>query len=68
MLISIQNMPVLECDVCDFQEFEPEAMWKLDALSGEFNAPETHGRSSSKLSSLDVDIENGDTTTQRLKP
>jgi len=62
MVISVPDMPAQTCDVCGFQEFERESLWRLEALIGQVGLTPNPARSAVKVQPQDTN------TTQGLKP
>jgi hypothetical protein len=39
LLVSAQDVPAATCDICGYQEFDREAILRLEMLLGEADAP-----------------------------
>lgn len=55
MLLSVPNMPVWKCDLCEYQEFDYDALTRVEALVGRLGLPDDPVRQPSKLQSVDSD-------------
>jgi YgiT-type zinc finger domain-containing protein len=55
MLLSVPNMPVWKCDLCEYQEFDYDALTNIEALAGRFGMPDDPVRPTSKRTPLDSD-------------
>lgn len=65
MFISAPNTPVWQCDICQYQEFERQAINRLETLLGLRDSPVELPRSTPKVASIDV---SESTTARRVKP
>lgn len=65
LLIAASDILAWTCDVCHFQEFDHEALARLEALIGQFSAVTNVPRGALKVQSVDA-VEVG--ATPRLKP
>ena len=48
-------MPAWKCDICQYQEFDYDAMTQIEALVGHFGLPDDPVRPASKLPPVDAD-------------
>lgn len=55
MLLSVPNMPAWQCDICQYQEFDFDALGRVEALVGHFGPPDERARPAAKLPSVDAD-------------
>jgi hypothetical protein len=55
MLLSVPNMPLWKCDLCEYQEYDYDALTQLEALVGRFGMPDDPVRRASKIPPLDSD-------------
>jgi len=55
MLLSVPNMPAWKCDICQYQEFDYDAITQVEALVGHFGLPDDPVRPASKLPTVDSD-------------
>ena len=67
MLLSVPNMPVWKCDLCEYQEYDYDAIVELEALVGRFGMPDDPVRPSSKLPAVDSDVSENN-LPHRIKP
>jgi hypothetical protein len=65
MLVSVPDMPVWICDICQYQEFDPEIIMRIETLLGSPESASESQRSTHKLPSIDA-LET--TTVRRIKP
>lgn len=45
MLVSVPDMPGMQCDICSYQEYHPSALIRLGAQLRRFNLPEAYAGS-----------------------
>ncbi|MEZ4671487.1 MAG: YgiT-type zinc finger protein [Anaerolineae bacterium] len=65
MLVSVPDMPVWVCDICQYQEYDPEVILRLEVLlGGQDNSSEAQ-RGAHKISPIDS-LET--TAARRIKP
>jgi YgiT-type zinc finger domain-containing protein len=63
MLLTVPNMQVYTCDVCGYEEFEPEAIERLDSLAPETDFSPEEAWHVSKPSTADIiDVQDLNTT------
>jgi hypothetical protein len=55
MFVSAPSMPAYTCDVCQFREFDEQALTYLDALVGQMSLPQAAPRSPAKPAPADGD-------------
>lgn len=67
MLLSVPNVLAWKCDLCDYLEFEYDALAQIEALVGHSGLPDDHTRSASKLPPRDADVQDNN-LPHRLKP
>jgi hypothetical protein len=65
MLVSAPETPLWKCDICEYEEFDREAVMRLEALLGQYESVPDTGRFNPKLPSLDA---SDSTTPRRAKP
>ncbi len=56
MLLSVPRMPAWKCDICQYQEFDYDAMTQIEALAGDFGVPDDPVRPASKQIPVDADV------------
>lgn len=68
LLLAIPDMTLWTCDICQYQEFDPERVKQFDALLGESRAES--GRGSTKLSAAETSEPTPEPvhTLRRMKP
>jgi YgiT-type zinc finger domain-containing protein len=66
-LLSVPNMPAWKCDICQYLEFDYDALGRVDALTGRFGPPDDPVRPASKLPSVDSETAEAK-LPHRLKP
>lgn len=66
-LLSVPNVPAWKCDVCEYLEFDYEALMQIEALVGHFGLPDEHDRRQSKRPPFDSDVQDKN-LPHRLKP
>ena len=67
MLLSVPDMPLWKCDICQYTEFDYATMTQIEALAGHLGIPEDPVRPASKVPTVDTET----TETKlpnRLKP
>ncbi len=67
MLLSVPNMPVWKCDVCQYQEFDYDAITRVEALVGHLGLPDDPERRASTLPTFDSDVPENN-HSHRVKP
>ena len=67
MLLSVPNMPVWKCDLCEYEEFDYDALTRVEALVGHFGPPDEPNRPASKLPQVDSDVTDTN-LPHRIKP
>jgi YgiT-type zinc finger domain-containing protein len=67
MLLSVPNMPAWKCDICQYEEFDYDALGRVEALTGHFGPPDDRTRPASKLPSVDSETAEPK-LPHRLKP
>jgi YgiT-type zinc finger domain-containing protein len=67
LLLSVPNVPAWKCDLCEYLEFEYDALTKIEALVGHFGLPDDHEQPTSKRPPLDSDVQDNN-LPNRLKP
>jgi hypothetical protein len=68
MLVSAPETPLWKCDICEYEEFDREAVMRLEALLGQYESVPDTGRFNPKLQSLDALDASDSTTPRRAKP
>ena len=56
MLLSVPNMPAWKCDICQYQEYDYDALTQIEALVGHFGLPNDPVRPASKVPTVDSDV------------
>ena len=64
-LVSVPDMALWKCDICEYEEFDRESVMHLEALLGQYETFPDSQRINAKLQSLDTPES---TTTRRVKP
>jgi len=64
-LVSVPDTPLWKCDICEYEEFDREAVMHLEALLGQYESTPESQRINPKLQSLDV---TDSATPRRAKP
>ena len=67
LLISVPHMPAWKCDICQYQEFDFEALMQIEALIGHVGLSDDPVRPASKLPSVDADVADNN-LPHRVKP
>ncbi|MCA0453586.1 MAG: YgiT-type zinc finger protein [Chloroflexi bacterium] len=65
MLVSVPNTPVWQCDICQYQEFEHQAISRLETLLGLQDSQPEQTRSAVKVAPIEPTEA---TTVRRIKP
>lgn len=65
MLVSVPNVAVWQCDICQYQEFEHVTISQLDDLLGVKDSPFELQRNTPKITSIES---SEPTTARRIKP
>jgi hypothetical protein len=66
-LLSMPNIPVWKCDICQYTEFDYDTLTQIEALTGRLGMPDDPVRPASKLPAVDTDL-NDANLPHRLKP
>lgn len=67
MLLSVPGMPAWTCDLCQYQEFDYDAVARIEALVGHVGMPSDPARPASKLPAVDADLPDS-SLPHRIKP
>ncbi len=67
MLLSVPNMPAWKCDICEYHEFDFDALTQIEALAGHLGLPDDPVRPASKLPSVDAEAAESN-LSHRIKP
>ena len=65
LLVSVPDMPVWTCDICQYQEFDPDIIARLETLLGNQESTSETQRNTRKLPSIDTAEA---ITARRIKP
>lgn len=65
MLVSVPNTPVWQCDICQYQEFEHQAINRLETLLGLQDSPPELPRNTPKIAPVEP---SESATLRRIKP
>lgn len=65
LLVSVPDMLVWTCDICQYQEFDPDIIAHLEALLGSQESAAETQRSTPKMPTIDAPEA---TTARRIKP
>ncbi|MEP7292167.1 MAG: hypothetical protein ABI835_10300 [Chloroflexota bacterium] len=66
-LLSMPNIPVWKCDICQYTEFDYDTLTQIEALTGRLGMPDDRVRAPSKLPAVDADL-NDNNLPHRMKP
>lgn len=66
LFVSVPNMPAWKCDICQYQEFDYDAMIRIEVLVGQLSLPTDSPRPAAKLPAYDVESMEG-TPSHRAK-
>ncbi|MBZ0284269.1 MAG: hypothetical protein K8L97_26250 [Anaerolineae bacterium] len=69
LLVSVPDVPMWTCDICQYQEFDQERLRSLDALLGVNDTAQEIGRTNPKVMPSDsADAPDSAKTIRRMKP
>lgn len=64
-LVTMPDMPAWTCDICHYQEFDPDAVLRVEALVGQAGTPPNTHRPAPKPGLVDASDSD---LTRRVKP